>query len=139
MSKAISDRELKDLFRKLNRAALKPSEVTHALEIAAAPLVDELKLRAPMKIIRDDLGVIHKPNKYPRSIMVGLRYDKGARTNLAYAFEYGTVDRYTKKDQYRGKLPITPWFRPTVDRMRGQIVTNIKKEIDNIVQNIIKY
>jgi hypothetical protein len=97
VSKAISDRELKDLFRKLNRAALKPAEVTHALEIAAAPLVDELKLRAPMKIIRDDLGVIHKPNKYPRSIMVGLRYDKGARTNLAYAFEYGTVDRYTKK------------------------------------------
>jgi hypothetical protein len=72
VSKAISDRELKDLFRKLNRAALKPAEVTHALEIAAAPLVDELKLRAPMKIIRDDLGVIHKPNKYPRSIMVGL-------------------------------------------------------------------
>lgn len=91
-----------------------------------------------MKIIRDDLGVIHKPNKYPRSIMVGLRYDKGAKTNLGYAFEYGTVERYTKKGQYRGKLPITPWFRPTVDRMRSQIVTNIKNEIAKIVQNKLK-
>ena len=138
MSKAISDRELRALFRQLNRLVPRGKEIIQTLEIAAAPLVDELKLRAPMKIIRDDLGVIHKPNKYPRSIMVGLRYDKGARTNLAYAFEYGTVDRYTKKDQYRGKLPITPWFRPTVDRMRGQIVTNIKNEIAKIVQNKLK-
>ena len=138
MSKAISDSQLKDLFRRLNRAALKPAEITHALQIAAAPLVDELKLRAPMKIIRDDLGVIHKPNKYPRSIMVGLRYDKGAKTNLGYAFEYGTVERYTKKGQYRGKLPITPWFRPTVDTMRGQIVTNMKNEVAKLVQNKLK-
>lgn len=91
-----------------------------------------------MKIIRDDIGVINKPTKYPRSIMVGLRYDKGARSNLAYAFEYGTVDRYTKKKQYRGKLQPGPWFRPTVDRLRPQIVTNIKKEIYNLVTNKLK-
>ena len=91
-----------------------------------------------MKIIRDDIGVISKPNKYPRSIMVGLRYQKGARTNLAYAFEYGTVDRYTKKKQYRGKLEPTPWFRPTLDRMRGQIVTNMKNELAKLVQNKLK-
>ena len=91
-----------------------------------------------MKIIRDDIGVISKPSKYPKSIMIGLQYRKGTNTNLAYAFEYGTVDRYTKKKQYRGKLQPGPWFRPTVDRMRGQIVTNIKNEITKIVQNKLK-
>lgn len=138
MSKAISDRELRDLFRKLNRLVPRGKEIIHTLEIAAAPLVNELKLRAPMKIIRDDIGVISKPLKYPRSIMVGLRYEKGARTNLGYAFEYGTVDRYTKRGQYRGKLEPTPWFRPTVDRLHGQIVTNMKNEVAKLVQNKLK-
>lgn len=138
MSKAISDSELIRLLKQLNRVALKPKEITDALQIAATPFIDQLKFRAPMKIIRDDIGVIHKPNKYPRSIMVGLRYEKGARTNLGYAFEYGTVDRYTKKGQYRGKLQPTPWFRPTVDRMRPQIVTDMKLELTKIVQNKLK-
>ena len=88
-----------------------------------------------MKIIRDDIGVINKPNKYPRSIMVGLQYRKGANTNLAYAFEYGTVDRYTKAKKYRGRLQPGPWFRPVVDSMRSQIVTNIKNELSKIVLN----
>lgn len=138
MSKAISDTELRGLLRQLNRATIKAPEIRHILEIAAGPFINELKLRAPMKIIRDDIGVISKPNKYPRSIMVGLRYQKGARTNLAYAFEYGTVDRYTKKKQYRGKLEPTPWFRPTLDSMRGQIVTNMKNELAKLVQNKLK-
>ena len=138
MSKAISDRDLRALIKKLNRAALSPHEIRNALEISASPLVNELKLRAPMKIIRDDIGIISKPTKYPRSIMVGLRYLKGANTNLGYAFEYGTVDRYTKKGKYTGKLKPTPWFRPTVDRMRAQIVTNMKNEMLKIVQNKLK-
>jgi hypothetical protein len=138
VSKAISDRDLRALIKKLNRAALSPHEIRNALEISAAPLVNELKLRAPMKIIRDDIGIISKPTKYPRSIMVGLRYLKGANTNLGYAFEYGTVDRYTKKGKYTGKLKPTPWFRPTVDRMRAQIVTNMKNEMLKIVQNKLK-
>lgn len=138
MSKAISDRELRALFRQLNRLVPRGKEIINTLEIAAAPLVDELKFRAPMKIIRDDIGIISKPTKYPRSIMVGLRYRKGAISNLAYAFEYGTVDRYTKKNQYRGKLQPSPWFRPTVDRMKGQIVTNMKNEVAKLVQNKLK-
>ena len=135
MTKAISDIELRNLLRRLNRAAISPAEIRHALEIAASPLIDQLKLRAPMKIIRKDIGIISKPTKYPKSIMVGLRYTEGAKSNLAYAFEYGTVDRYTKKKQYRGKLQPGPWFRPTVDSMRNQIVTNIKNEISKIVLN----
>lgn len=138
MTKAISNSELRRLFKKLNRAAIKADEIRHALEISAAPLVNELKLRAPMKIIRDDIGIISNPTKYPRSIMIGLRYNKGGISNLAYAFEYGTVDRYTKKKQYRGKLQPGAWFRPTVDRMRGQIVTNMKNEMTKIVQNKLK-
>ena len=138
MTKAINDNELRKLFRQLNRTALKPDEIRHALEISAAPLIDQLKLRAPMQMIRKDIGVINKPNKYPRSIMVGLRYTEGAKSNLAYAFEYGTVDRYTKAKQYRGKLQPGPWFRPTVDSMRGQIVTNMKNEMTKIVQNKLK-
>jgi len=138
VTKAISDNELRKLFRQLNRTALKPDEIRHALEISAAPLIDQLKLRAPMQMIRKDIGVINKPNKYPRSIMVGLRYTEGAKSNLAYAFEYGTVDRYTKAKQYRGKLQPGPWFRPTVDSMRSQIVTNMKNEMTKIVQNKLK-
>jgi hypothetical protein len=138
VSKAISDRDLRALFRQLNRLVPRGKEIIQTLEIAAAPLVDELKLRAPMKIIRDDIGVISKPLKYPRSIMVGLKYRRGAISNLAYAFEYGTVDRYTKKNQYRGKLQPTPWFRPTVDRMRSEIVTNMKNEVAKLVQNKLK-
>jgi len=135
VTKAISDKELRALLKKLNRAALKPDEIRHALEISAAPLVNQLRLRAPMEIIRKDIGIISQPIKYPRSIMVGLRYTEGAKSNLAYAFEYGTVDRYTKAKQFRGKLQPGPWFRPTVDSMRSQIVTNMKNEMTKIVQN----
>ena len=91
-----------------------------------------------MQIIRDDIGVISKPFKYPKSIMVGLRYRKGAISNLAYAFEYGTVDRYTKKKEFRGKLTPRPWFRPTVDSMRSKIVTDMRNELAKIVQNKLK-
>lgn len=138
MSEAFSDSQLKSLLRQLNRAALKPAEVRQALEIAAGPLANQLKLVAPMQIIRDDIGVISKPLKYPKSIMVGLRYRKGAISNLAYAFEYGTVDRYTKKKEFRGKLQPRPWFRPTVDSMRGKIVTDMRNELAKIVQNKLK-
>lgn len=138
MSEAFSNSDLKRLIRQLNRAAIKPADARQALEVAAAPLVDQLKLVAPMKIIRDDLGVISKPFKYPKSIMVGLRYRKGAISNLAYAFEYGTVDRYTKKNKYTGKLRPTPWFRPTVDTMRSKIVTDMRNELAKIVQNKLK-
>ena len=138
MSKAISDSQLRGLLRQLNRGAISSAEVRHILEISVGPFVNELKFRAPMKIIRDDIGIISKPTKYPRSIMVGLQYKKGARTNLSYAFEYGTVERYTKKKQYRGKLQPTPWFRPTLDTMRAQIVTNMKNELAKLVQNKLK-
>lgn len=138
MSKAISDTQLRSALKKLGSKTLTSKEIIMALELAAAPLADQLKYEAPMKIIRDDIGVISKPNKYPYSIMVGLQYKKGAISNLAYAFEYGTEDRYTKKKFFRGRLMPGAWFRPTVDRMRSQIVTNIKNEIAKIVQNKLK-
>jgi hypothetical protein len=138
VSEAFSNTDLRDLLKKLNRAALKPAEVRQALEIAAGPLADQLKFAAPMQIIRDDIGVISKPFKYPKSIMVGLRYRKGAISNLGYAFEYGTVDRYTKKKEFRGKLTPRPWFRPTVDSMRSKIVTDMRNELAKIVQNKLK-
>ena len=70
--------------------------------------------------------------------MVGLRYRKCAISNLGYAFEYGTVNRYTKKKEFRGKLTPSPWFRPTVDSMRSKIVTDMRNELAKIVQNKLK-
>jgi hypothetical protein len=138
VSKAISDTELRKLISKLGSARISPKEIRHALEISASPLVDELKYKAPMKIIRDDIGIISKPSKYPQSILVGLKYTKGAISNLAYAFEYGTEDRYTKKKFFRGRLQPGPWFRPTVDGMKAEIVTSIKNELAKIVESKLK-
>ena len=110
-----------------------------ALLPAADLLNDQLRAAAPATFIRISLGVLSKPGTYPLSVAVGLNYASGSyAANLAYAFEYGTIERYTKKGAYRGVLTPNPFFRPTVDSNRSQIVTNIVKRLSKIVENKLK-
>lgn len=110
-----------------------------ALIPTAQMLSSKLKSAAPATFIRASIGVISNPSKYPLSVAVGLKYDTGSdAANLAYAFEYGTVDRYKKDGQYTGKMTPAPFFRPTVDANRSQIVTNVINAIAKIVENKLK-
>lgn len=108
------------------------------LLIEADKLTDQLRFSAPAEFIRRDIAVIDKGQKYPLSVLVGIDYSDTANANLAYAFEYGTVERYTKAGYYRGMLQPAPFFRPVVDANRKQIVTNIIKGIGKIVENKLK-
>jgi hypothetical protein len=101
-------------------------------------LADQLKAAAPANFIRQDIMAIDKGSRYPSSIMVGIDYSSGARANLAYAFEYGSVDRYTKAGYFRGALKPSPFFRPVIDSNRKQIVTNIINGIGKIVEKKLK-
>ncbi len=110
-----------------------------ALIPAAEILSQKLKSASPATFIRASIGVISKPSKYPLSVAVGLKYDTGSEAaNLAYAFEYGTVERYKKNGQYTGKLTPRPFFRPTVDANQSQIVTNVINSLAKIVENKLK-
>jgi hypothetical protein len=142
VSKALDTRELQKQMLKLSKDAISDKEIQDILRSSAEPLVLALRLKAPMEMIRQDIGIVANPSKYPRAIMVGLSYDKGPATNLGYAFEYGTVERYTKhKDKasgYRGRLEPKPWFRPTLDTLGPKIVTDITNKLAKLVENKLK-
>ena len=106
-----------------------------ALLPAADLLNDQLRAAAPATFIRISLGVLSQPSKYPLSVAVGLNYASGSyAANLAYGFEYGTVDRYHKSGKFTGRLTPAPWFRPTVDANRNQIVTNVINAMSKLVE-----
>lgn len=130
----------KKLIRDLKKLEKFPArEVKEkVLLIEADKLSDQIQANAPASFIRKDILSIDKGNKYSSSVMVGIDYSQGANANLAYAFEYGTVERYTKAGYYRGMLQPAPFFRPVVDANRKQIVTNIIKGIGKIVENKLK-
>lgn len=133
---------LSDLAKDLQKLKTKLSndEIRNKALIPSAEILSgKLKAAAPATFIKASIGVISKPSKYPLSVAVGLKYDTGSdAANLAYAFEYGTVDRYKKNGQFTGKLTPRPFFRPTVDANRSQIVTNVINAIAKIVENKLK-
>jgi HK97 gp10 family phage protein len=123
LGKQISDKELRE----------------KALIPAANELSNKLKAASPATFIRASIGVISNPSKYPLSVAVGLKYSTGSEAaNLAYAFEYGTVERYHKSGKYTGFMKPAPFFRPTVDANRNQIVTMVISAIGKIVENKLK-
>ena len=132
--------DFKKLVKDLQKIQKLPSrEIKEkVLLIEGDKLSDQIRFAAPAEFIKRDIAAIDKGSKYPSSVMVGIDYSKGANANLAYAFEYGTVDRYTKAGYYRGMLKPAPFFRPVVDANRKQIVTNILKGISKIVENKLK-
>ena len=133
--------DFKKLARDLKKVGqIKTGEIRDkVLLIEADLLADQIKYNAPANFIRRDISVISRGAKYPLSVLVGLNYKSGSMaSNLAYAFEYGTIERYTKKGAYRGILAPKPFFRPVVDSNRSQIVTNIVKRLSKIVENKLK-
>jgi hypothetical protein len=139
-----------ELSRDLKKALEKttPKEALKIVEQEGNNLAQSIRQNAPMQIIKEDIGVISKPG-YDSSVLVGLRYDKGPRTNLAYAFEYGTVKRFVKpkkgsnraaqdRSYYRGFLSPKPFFRPTVDSNANKVVTNIADKIFKLATNKLK-
>lgn len=134
--------DLKQLARDLKKAndKLRYAEVREKVLLPEADkLNDQLRAAAPATFIRVGLGVISKPGRYPLSVAVGIDYSRKAfAANLAYGFEYGTVNRYTKNGQFRGRLKPTPFFRPTVDANRNQIVTNVINSLSKLVETKLK-
>lgn len=139
-----------ELSRDLKKAIkdLKPSEALKIVANEGEKLAQTIRQNAPMQIIKEDIQVISKPN-YDSSVLVGLRYAKGPRTNLAYAFEYGTVKRFVKpkkgsdrkandRSNYRGFLSPKPFFRPAVDSNADKIVTNIANRIIKLATDKLK-
>lgn len=136
----------KDLKKAI--AEITPKEALKIVEKEGNNLAQSIRQNAPMQIIKEDIGVISKPG-YDSSVLVGLRYDKGPRTNLAYAFEYGTVKRFVKakkgssraaqdRSYYRGFLSPKPFFRPAVDSNANKVVTNIAEKIFKLATNKLK-
>ena len=138
MSRSNIDELARD-FRKVEKQ-LKNSDIREGAIVPAANfLVDRLRAAAPATFIRASIGVISNPTKYPLSVAVGLNYKTGSEAaNLAYAFEYGTVERYHKSGKYTGFMKPAPFFRPTVDANRDQIVTMVYNAIAKIVENKLK-
>jgi hypothetical protein len=125
-----------------------PKQKIKILSEEGEKLSEMIRRNAPMKIIADDIGVIAKPG-YDNSVYVGLKYIPNYRSNLAYAFEYGTVKRFatpkkgSKRDAqdrsyYRGFLSPKPFFRPTVDSNANKVVTNIADKIFKLATNKLK-
>lgn len=133
--------DLKKLAEDFKKAGIiSPREVREKVLLIEADLLsDQIRAAAPADFIRRDIGVISKGSKYPLSVLVGLNYSSGSTaSNLAYAFEFGTVDRYTKRRKYRGKLTPAPFFRPTVDANRNIIVTNVINRLSKLVEKKLK-
>src|SRR5690606_41294352 len=55
------------------------------------------------------------------------RKPKGSHRHLV---EYGTKSRYTKKGQYRGKMPKIPFMAPAEKAAEGQYNKKLKEIVD---------
>jgi hypothetical protein len=66
----------------------------------------------------------------------GPNYKKGGQ--LAWIFEYGTVDRFKKKGSYTGQMDAKPFVRPAYRRHKNTVLMILEREFEKEIQNKIK-
>jgi len=112
----------KDLRRKMQKAA-------------AEPLIDDMYYRSPSKGLADSIEIFEPPRG--KNTFVGPNYKKGGE--LAYIFEYGTVDRYKKTGQQTGMMDKKPFIRPAYNAARLAVLTILGREIEKEIGRRVAY
>jgi hypothetical protein len=140
-TKAEIQRQLKSDIAEINRKLLKiqgrivdKNQARAAQKKAAAPLIDEMYRRSPSKGLADSIEIF-EPSR-GKNTFVGPNYKKGGQ--LAYIFEYGTVDRYKKTGQHTGIMDKKPFIKPAYNATRIQVFSNLKNEYEKLLSQAIR-
>ncbi len=132
------DKFVKDL-KKAGR--ISDREVQSAITPVAAEMSLKLKAAAPTQAISNAIGAIHQKAQYPRSIYIGVLNARKHGAQLAWIFEYGTVERSYKDKtglpHKTGRIQPTFFFRNTVLANENKLATDLMNNLLKIVQNKI--
>jgi HK97 gp10 family phage protein len=98
---------------------------------AAAPLVEDMIVNAPSRRLSDSVDIYEPPRG--SSTFTGPNYKKGGQ--LAWIFEYGTVDRFKKSGAYTGQMDAKPFIKPAYRRQKTKVLSILKDEFEKEIQN----
>lgn len=77
-------------------------------------------------------------NRMKRDDELGIKVGMQHREGYKYRFiNYGTEERFTKKDRSTGQLKGTKFFTDAVDQSMPEIQENINQEIKNSLEKIV--
>lgn len=114
-----------------------------ALAAGGRVIADEWSRRAPAQSLKGTQ--VRKGKRASRALKIrnigGLAVvgftGKGYR--LAHLFEYGTAERYQKTTgRYTGRMPMTPFARPGVDAVRGEVSDKILASMKRSMKRLAK-
>ena len=105
-----------------------------AQKIAAAPLLEDMIQNAPTSRLSASVDIYEPPKGH--FTFTGPNYKKGGQ--LAWIFEYGTVDRFKKKGSYTGQMDAKPFVRPAYRRHKNTVLMILEREFEKEIQNKIK-
>jgi HK97 gp10 family phage protein len=138
--------ECMNALEQLPTVSMKRGVVRNALKKAAIPIKDRAKENAQgIKI--DNPGVIADSVKIGTSLKKSQRgrTDRsrvtayvGSSHPLAHLFEFGTAERYTKKDAYRGFMPAMPFMREAWDSQKKVALGLLKQELWKALEKAAK-
>jgi replication-associated recombination protein RarA len=114
-------------------------EVQKAIAPISVEMANKLKAASPTPAIANAIGIVHETSKYPQAMYIGVLNSHKHGAQLAYIFEYGTVDRNykNKNNQQHRTGAIAPqfYFRNTVLSNQNQLATKLEKNISKLVEN----
>ena len=140
-TKAEIQRQLKSDIREIHIALLKiqgrmedKASARIVQKKAAAPLIEDMYRRAPSRGLAESIEIFEPARG--KNTFVGPNYKKGGE--LAYIFEYGTVDRYKKTGQHTGMIDKKPYIKPAYNATRIQVFGNLKDEYEKLLDRAIR-
>lgn len=93
---------------------------------AAEPLLTDMISNAPAERLSKSIDIFEPTNG--KSTFAGPNYKKGGQ--LAWIFEYGTVDRFKKDGSYTGQMDAKPFVRPAYRRQKTIVLSILKREFE---------
>ena len=133
------DKLLKD-FHKMD---LDKKAVKKILIRAASPMLSAAKQKSHSKTVARSLGWITKnDNKYPMTVLMGVRSGFGTETMTAAALasiqEFGSVLRFKEDGSKTGFVKPQQFMRPAFDENKGHIKETIIEGLTELIDKQAK-
>ena len=138
--------ECMNALEQLPTVSMKRGVVRNALKKAAVPVKDRAKENAngiPIEnpgVIADSvkIGTSIKKSQRKKTDRSRVTVYVGSSHPLAHLFEFGTAERYTKKDAYRGFMPAMPFMREAWDSQKKVALGLLKQELWKALEKAAK-
>lgn len=138
-------KETMDALEQLPTLSMKKTVVRNALKKSSIPIKEAAQQNAQgLPIEGKDIeqsikiGTSLKKSQRGRTDRSRVTVYVGSSHPLAHLFEFGTAERYTKKDAYRGFMPAMPFMREAWDSQKKVALGLLKQELWKALEKAAK-